>query len=71
MQTDKKRCVVFVSLTGDEQIKCYDMDPDSGALQLRSTSNAHGPSGALCLHPSGEIMYDGHVGINYISQFSS
>ena len=37
MQTDKNRCVVFVSLTGDEQIKCYDMDPDSGALQLRST----------------------------------
>ena len=69
MQTDKNRCVVFVSLTGDEQIKCYDMDPDSGALQLRSTSNAHGPSGALCLHPSGEIMYDGHVGSTTLASF--
>ena len=69
MQTDKNRCVVFVSLTGDEQIKCYDMNPNSGALQLRSTSNAHGPSGALCLHPSGEIMYDGHVGSSTLASF--
>ena len=55
------RPVVFVSLTGDEQIKLYDMDADSGALHLRTTSNAHGPSGALCLHPTKKVMYDAHV----------
>ena len=55
------RPVVFVSLTGDEQIKLYDVDADSGALHLRTTSNAHGPSGALCLHPTKKVMYDAHV----------
>ncbi|MCZ6633221.1 MAG: beta-propeller fold lactonase family protein [bacterium] len=55
------RCVVFVSLTGDEQIQCYSLDPDSGALNLQSTSNAHGPSGALYLHPSKNVMFTAHV----------
>ena len=63
MQTDKNRCVVFVSLTGDEADKMLRHGPPIQArYSLRSTSNAHGPSGALCLHPSGEIMYDSHVG---------
>jgi 6-phosphogluconolactonase len=53
--------VVFVSLTGDEQVKLYDLDQASGALHLRATSNAHGPSGALCLHPNGKVLYDAHV----------
>lgn len=55
------RPVVFVSLTGDEQIRCYDMNPDSGDLTLSATSDAHGPSGALCLHPTRPVMYDAHV----------
>ena len=55
------RSVVFVSLTGDEQVKVYDQDRKSGALTLRSTSDAHGPSGALCLHPAGNLMYNAHV----------
>ena len=41
------RYVVFVSLTGDQQIKCYDLDLNSGALELQAISDAHGPSGAL------------------------
>lgn len=60
-KTNGNRCVVFVSLTGDQQIKCYDLDLNSGALELRSTSNAHGPSGALYLHPSGKVMLVAHV----------
>src|SRR2546423_14741722 len=60
-EPNHRQPVVFVSLTGDEQIKLYDLDLSSGALHLRTTSNAHGPSGALCLHPNGKVLYDAHV----------
>jgi len=60
-ESNYSRPVVFVSLTGDEQIKLYDLDPLSGALHLRTVSDAHGPSGALCLHPNGKVLYDAHV----------
>lgn len=60
-ESNQKRTVLFVSLTDDEQIKLYDLDSKSGALALRAVSNAHGPSGALCLHPNGRILYDAHV----------
>lgn len=61
--TQTKGCpTLFVSLTGDEQIKRYDLNTNSGALRLRSVSNAHGPSGALYLHPNGNVMYVAHVG---------
>ena len=53
--TAQDQPVVFVSLTGDEAIKLYDLDPQSGALELRATSPAHGPSGALFLHPSAAL----------------
>lgn len=56
-----KQTVLFASLTGDEEIKLYDLDPHSGALELRAVSHAHGPSGALCLHPNGRVLYDAHV----------
>lgn len=56
-----ERTVLFVSLTGDEQIKLYDLDAESGALQLRTSSAAHGPSGALFLHPDGQVLYNAHV----------
>ena len=55
------RTVVFVSLTGDEQVKAYNQDRETGTLTLRSSSDAHGPSGALCLHPAGNLMYNAHV----------
>jgi 6-phosphogluconolactonase len=55
------RTVVFVSLTGDEVIKTYDLESETGGLTLRATSPAHGPSGALCLHPNRTVMYDAHV----------
>jgi 6-phosphogluconolactonase len=61
--------VLFVSLTGDEQIKLYDLDPQSGALQLRSVSNAHGPSGALWLHPSGKVLLVAHVESTTLASF--
>ncbi len=62
--------VVFVALTGDEQIKLYDLDLASGALQLRTTSNAYGPVGALCLHPSGKIMLAAHVLTTTLASFA-
>jgi len=60
-KSNQKRPVLLVSLTGDEQIKLYDLDPESGDLHLHAVSNAHGPSGALCLHPNGKVLYDAHV----------
>lgn len=60
-KSNQKQTVLLVSLTGDEQIKLYDLDAKSGALYLRAVSNAHGPSGALCLHPNGRVLYDAHV----------
>jgi 6-phosphogluconolactonase len=63
------RSVVFVSLTGDEQVKVYDQDRETGSLTLRAASDAHGPSGALCLHPSGNLMYDAHVESTTLAAF--
>jgi 6-phosphogluconolactonase len=60
-KSSQKRTALFASLTGDKQIKLYDIDPGSGALHLRTVSDAHGPSGALCLHPNGRVLYDAHV----------
>ncbi|HMN27815.1 MAG TPA: beta-propeller fold lactonase family protein [Caldilineaceae bacterium] len=69
-QSNNRRTALFVSLTGDEAIKCYDLDPRSGALQLRATSNAHGPSGPLWLHPNGRVLYDGHVESTTLASFA-
>jgi 6-phosphogluconolactonase len=69
-QANTRRTVVFVSLTGDETIKLYDLDPQSGALHLRATSNAHGPSGPLWLHPNGRWLYDGHVESTTLASFA-
>lgn len=65
----ESRTVVFVSLTGDEQVKVYDQDREKGSLALRSTSDVHGPSGALCLHPSGDLMYIAHVESTTLAAF--
>ncbi|MDA0337575.1 MAG: beta-propeller fold lactonase family protein [bacterium] len=63
------RCLVFVALTGDEQIKTYSLDLDSGALALRTTSEAHGPIGSLHLHRNSGIMYGAHVGSSALSSY--
>ena len=67
--TAQAQPVVFVSLTGDEAIKLYDLDAQSGALELRASSPAHGPSGALFLHPTRPVLYDGHVGDSTLASF--
>ena len=66
---NNNRYVVFVSLTGDQQIKCYDLDLNSGVLELQATSDAHGPSGALYLHPSGKVILAAHVGSTTLASF--
>jgi 6-phosphogluconolactonase (cycloisomerase 2 family) len=68
-QSNHSRSIVFVSLTGDEQIKLYDLDPQSGALKVRTVSKAHGPSGALWLHPNGKVLYDAHVESTTLASF--
>ena len=69
-QPTQRPTVVFVSLTGDQQIKLYDLAPQTGALTLRTVSNAHGPSGALYLHPNGKVLYDGHVLTTTLASFA-
>ncbi|MEZ4860290.1 MAG: beta-propeller fold lactonase family protein [Caldilineaceae bacterium] len=61
IEANRRQTMLLVSLTGDEQIKLYDLDQASGVLHLRTVSNAHGPSGALCFHPNGKVLYDAHV----------
>tara|TARA_Y100000588_G_scaffold361630_1_gene422614 strand:- start:6478 stop:7482 length:1005 start_codon:yes stop_codon:yes gene_type:complete len=61
--------VVFVSLTGDEQIRLYDIDA-SGALSLRTTSDAHGPTGSLELHPNEKVLYSAHVGSSDLASYA-
>lgn len=69
-QSTSRSTVVFVSLTGDQQIKLYDLDPQTGDLTLRTVSNAHGPSGALYLHPNGNVLYDAHVLTTTLASFA-
>ena len=63
------RPVVFVSQTGDEKISCYDLDHASGALTLLASSDSHGPTGALFLHPSGDVVYAAHVESTTLASF--
>ncbi len=63
------RPIVFVSLTGDQAIKCYDLDPASGALTLRASSDSHGPTGAIFHQPSGDLIYVAHVESTTLASF--
>jgi 6-phosphogluconolactonase len=62
--------VVFVSLTGDEQIKLYNLNASDGSLELRATSDAHGPTGALLLHPSKDVLYSAHVESTHLASYT-
>lgn len=66
---DPSRCLVFVALTGDEQVNTYSMDPVSGALELRCTSKAHGAIGSLHLHRDSGVVYGAQVGSTHLSSF--
>ena len=68
MTKSNQQSIIFVSETGDETISVYNIG-SNGALSLRSTNPAYGPSGALCLHPKLEILYDAHVESTTISSF--
>jgi 6-phosphogluconolactonase (cycloisomerase 2 family) len=50
-----------VSGPADEEIKAYSMDLDTGGLELRTTSKAHGPIGSLHLHRASGIVYGAQV----------
>ena len=63
------RYFVFVALTGDEEIKAYAMDPETGSLELSTTSAAHGSIGALSRHPSVDVIYGGHVMSSHLSSY--
>lgn len=64
------RCLVFVALTGDEQVNTYTMDLASGALDLRCTSDAHGAIGSLHLHRDTGIVYGAQVGSTHLSSYN-
>jgi 6-phosphogluconolactonase len=63
-------CLVFVALTGDKQIKTYSMDLKTGALDLRATSDAHGPIGSLYLHRPARIVYGSQVLSTELSSYA-
>jgi 6-phosphogluconolactonase len=69
-QTQGSHCLVFVALTGDRQIKAYSMDLDTGSLELRTTSDAHGDIGSLHLHRASGRMYGAHVGATQLSSYA-
>ncbi len=64
-----ENATIFVSLTGDESIKLFDIDSESGALTLRATSSAHGPTGPLFLHPNKDKLFAAHVGSTTLASF--
>jgi len=68
--TQFSRCMVFVALTGDQVIKAYSMVRNTGALELRTTSEAHGPIGSLHLHRPSGIVYGAHVESTQLSSYS-
>ena len=69
MTNSNQQSTIFVSLTGDEAICIYDINSD-GSLSFRSTNPAYGPSGALCLHPKLNILYDAHVESTTLASFT-
>ena len=66
---DASRYFVFVALTGDRQIQAWSMDPATGALELRTVSDAHGPIGSLHLHRSTHMVYGAHVQSTELSSY--
>ena len=64
-----KRCVLFVAQTVDELISIYDIDPETGALELLANNDSHGPVGPLCLHPSGEVLLAANAGSSALTSF--
>ena len=63
------RCFVFVAVTGDEEIKAYSMDLDTGDLELRTASKSHGPIGSLFLHRASGIVYGAQVMSTELSSY--
>ena len=66
---DASRYFVFVALTGDRQIQAYAMDPATGALELSTVSEAHGPIGSLHLHRPTSMVYGAHVQSTELSSY--
>ena len=66
---DASRYFVFVALTGDRQIQAWSMDPATGALELQTVSDAHGPIGSLHLHRPTNMVYGAHVQSTELSSY--
>lgn len=62
--------VVFVSLAGDELIKLFDLNASDGTLELKAVSDAHGPTGALVLHPVKDVIYSAHVESTHLASYT-
>ena len=48
---------VYVSIGGEERIAIYDMDTDTGALELKDSADAGGAVGALAVSPDKRFLY--------------
>jgi 6-phosphogluconolactonase len=53
----KAKCVVYVSVGGENRITAYEMGAATGKLSFLASSDVGGAPGSLTLHPSRQFLY--------------
>ena len=66
---NNQRCILFVAQTDDERISIFEIDSETGGLNLLSENDAFGGVGPLFLHPSGKIVLAAHVKSTTLASF--
>ncbi|MCI0790867.1 MAG: lactonase family protein [Chloroflexi bacterium] len=61
---------MYITLSEEDRIAIYEMDPDSGDLQHRQDVSVEGRPAPLALHPSKRYLYAAQRDINMLSSFA-
>ncbi len=61
--------IVYVSLSGENRIAVYQLEPSSGRLLELSDVQTDGGPGALCLHPSGKYLLASIKSVGNLASF--
>ena len=61
---------MYITVSEEDRIAIYEMDPDSGDLRHREDVPLEGTPAPLALHPSKRYMYAAQRGINQLSSFA-
>ena len=61
---------MYITVSEEDRIAIYEMDPDSGDLQHREDLPLEGTPAPLALHPSKRYLYAAQRGINRLSSFA-